>query len=196
MDTLLLSGACGSGKTTLLTLGFRAWHERFGPTATFDTDTLLMMVDPRWELTHDERRIDLMYEQCALLAESFHRTGGFDWLVIGGNALHTPDEINPLLVRLLDMGRVFHVTLDPTIVEIERRIASRGGDKTSEWLDAHVRWMRERYAEWTCRIDNTNTTPLETLRSIAERTNGGEGRITATLETREVDGATGVAERP
>jgi len=73
--TVLLSGACGSGKSTVLTLGYRAFDAVWGPTAAFDTDVLLMMVDPRWELTHEERRLDLLFEQCGLLAESFLAAG-------------------------------------------------------------------------------------------------------------------------
>jgi hypothetical protein len=180
MDTLLLSGACGAGKSTMLQLGYRAWHAAFGATATFDTDTLLMMVDPRWELTHEERRLGLLFEQCGLLAASFQRAG-FDGVVIGGNALHTPEEINPLIEQLLDAGGVAHVTLDPSLEEIERRVEARGGDKTPEWLASHVSWMRERYAPWTCRIDNSTLTPEETLGEIVARTRSGEGRITSPL---------------
>lgn len=182
MDTLLLSGACGSGKSTLLQLGYRTWHRALGRTAAFDTDALLMMVDPRWELAHEERRLDLLFEQCGLLATSFHRAG-FDCVVIGGNALHTPDEINPLIQQLLEAGGVIHVTLDPSIDEIRRRVAARGGDKTPEWLETHVQWMRERYAGWTCRIDNSTITPTETLDEIVARTRAGEGRITSALPT-------------
>lgn len=177
MPTLLISGACGAGKSALLTLGYRAYSAVWGPTATFDTDTLLMMVDPRWELTHDERRLPLLYEQCAVLAESF-LMGGLSWVVIGGNALHTPSEMEPLVARVLSLGALFHVTLDPSLSEIKRRVARRGGDKTDEWLETHVRWMREKYEPWSCRIDNSELTPLETLHSIAERVQAGEGHIT------------------
>jgi len=177
MPTLLLSDARGAGKSALLTAGYRAYDSQWGPTATFDTDALLMMVDPRWELTHEARRLDLLFEQCALLATSFLRNG-FTWVVIGGNALHTPGEIGALVESLLDLGEVFHVTLDPSIDEIKRRVTKRGGDKTDEWLDAHVAWMREKYHEWTCRIDNTDLTPLETLHAIAAAVAAGEGRLT------------------
>lgn len=175
--TLLLSGACGAGKSTLLALGHRAYRDVLGRTAIFDTDALLMMVDPRWELPHEERRFDLMYEQCLLLAKSF-LDNGFAWVVIGGNALHTPAAMAPLVEGLLDLGEVFHVTLDPSIDEIKRRVAERGGDKTDEWLGVHVAWMREKYEGWTCRVDNSNLTPLETLQAIAGRVATGEGRLT------------------
>jgi hypothetical protein len=176
VSTLLLSGACGSGKSTLLALGYRAWSDLWGPTATFDTDSLLMMVDPRWELAHEERRLDLMFEQCALLATSFHRSG-LAWVVIGGNALHTPEEIAPLVTSLLALGKVFHVTLDPSTAVIQHRVSRRGGDKTAEWLDGHVSWMRAKYESWTARVDNSDHSPLETLREISARVATGDGEL-------------------
>ena len=178
--TILLSGACGSGKTTIMRLGYRALAAHFGPTGTIDTDTILTMVDPRWELSHEERGLDLAGYQCWLLAESF-LTGGFECVIIGGNGLHTPEEINDLVARLLRLGEVFHVTLDPSLAEIQRRVASRGGDQTPEWLADHVEWMRDRYREWTWRIDNTALTTAETLALIAEGTRHGRGRVTAPL---------------
>lgn len=183
VPTLLLSGACGSGKSTLLTLGYRAWNDVLGPTATFDTDSLLMMVDPRWELAHEERRLDLMFEQCGLLASSFQRSG-LAWVVIGGNALHTPEEIVGLVAALLQLGDVFHVTLDPSVEIIQRRIARRGGDKTDEWLETHVEWMRAKYDSWTARVDNSDHAPLDTLRGIAARVARGEGQLTEAWVTR------------
>jgi hypothetical protein len=156
--SILLSGACGSGKSTLMTLGYRALEAHLGPTATIDTDTILMMVDPRWELAHEKRRLELAGYQCGLLAESFLTTG-FACVIIGGNGLHTPAEINDLVAFLLRLGEVYHVTLDPSLAETQRRVAARGGDKTPEWLAAHVEWMRARYRPWTCRIDNTLLDP-------------------------------------
>lgn len=178
--TILLSGACGSGKSTIMRLGYRMLEAHLGPTATIDTDAILMMVDPRWELSHDERRLDLAGHQCCLLAESF-LTRGFECVIIGGNGLHTPEEINDLIARLLRLGDVYHVTLDPSLPEIQRRVASRGGDQTPEWLVDHVSWMRARYREWTCRIDKSAHGPEATLAHIAERTGRGEGRITSPL---------------
>jgi hypothetical protein len=178
--TILLSGACGSGKSTLMQLGYRALEAHWGPTAVIDTDTVLMMVDPRWELTHEERKLDLAGYQCFVLARSFLKAG-FECVVIGGNGLHTPAELNDLVALLLELGEVYHVTLDPSLTEIQRRVASRGGDKTSEWLADHVEWMRARYREWTCRIDNTSLSPEATLVEIAQRTAHGEGRVTAQL---------------
>ena len=161
-------------------LGYRMLEAQFGPAATIDTDAILMMVDPRWELSHDERRLDLAGYQCWLLAESF-LTRGFECVIIGGNGLHTPEEINDLIALLLRVGDVYHVTLDPSLPEIQRRVASRGGDQTPEWLEEHVSWMRARYREWTCRIDNTAAGPEATLAQIAERVRRGEGRIAGPL---------------
>jgi hypothetical protein len=175
--SILLSGACGSGKSTLMTLGYRALEAHLGPTATIDTDTILMMVDPRWELAHEKRRLELAGYQCGLLAESFLTTG-FACVIIGGNGLHTPAEINDLVAFLLRLGEVYHVTLDPSLAETQRRVAARGGDKTPEWLAAHVEWMRARYRPWTCRIDNTLLDPEAALAEIAQRVSCGEGRLT------------------
>jgi chloramphenicol 3-O-phosphotransferase len=178
--SILLSGACGSGKSTLLKLGYRALEVHWGPTATIDTDTILMMVDPRWELAHEERRLELAGYQCWLLAQSF-LTAGFDCVMIGGNGLHTPEELNDLVTLLLRLGEVYHVTLDPSLAEIQHRVANRGGDQTPEWLAHHVEWMRARYRPWTCRIDNTSLSPQAAMAEIAERTVRGEGRLTGPL---------------
>jgi hypothetical protein len=178
VQTILLSGACGAGKSATLKLGARAYEPSFGRTATFDTDELLMMVDPRWELDHEERRFDLLYEQCGLLAESFAR-GGFDTVVIGGNALHTLDELHGLVDRLAALGPVFHVTLDPSYDALVRRVAERGGDKDPAWLRTHVDWMRPKYGSFTCRIYNRAISIIQTLDDITRRIRQVEGRLTA-----------------
>lgn len=61
--TILLSGACGSGKTSIAQLGYRRLAASWGPTATLDTDTLYLMVDPHWALPYDERRNALVLRQ-------------------------------------------------------------------------------------------------------------------------------------
>ena len=81
--------------------------------------------------------------------------------MIGGNTLHTPDEINDLVERLLLAGGVFHVTLDPSLDEIMRRFAACGGDKSPGWLVRHVAWMHERNA------DRARDTPVPVLAAIA-----------------------------
>jgi hypothetical protein len=179
-STVLLSGACGAGKSSVLTLGYRAHEACWGPTAVIDTDTLLQLIDPCWELAYERRRVDLALEQCGLLAESL-LASGLERVLIGGNALHTPEEINPLVEHLLRLGDVFHVTLDPSLDEIVRRIDGRGGDKTAAWLAGHVDWMRARYGAWTCRIDNTHLSPVGTLREIAARVAAGEGLLTGPI---------------
>lgn len=164
-------------------LGYRKLSARWGPTATIDTDTIMMMVDPLWELTHEERRLELAGYQCWLLAKSFF-AADFECVVMGGNGLHTPREINDLVGLLLTAGDVYHVTLDPALEEIQRRVAERGGDQTPEWLKAHVEWMREKYRDWTCRIDTSCLTQDETLVEIAERVGRGEGKVVAPLADR------------
>ena len=177
---ILLSGACGAGKTTILQLGHRALFEAFGRAATLDTDWFLMLVDPRWELTHEERDIDLMVRQCALLAASFFEAG-FETVVIGGNALHTRSEFDGLVEGLRPHADVHHVTLDPSLDEIVRRVEARGGDKTPDWLATHVAWMREKYGEWTSVIDNSTMTPQETVQVIAGRVAAGDSLLAGRL---------------
>ena len=181
--TILLSGACGSGKTTIAQLGYRRLSAAWGPTATLDTDTLYGMVDPHWELPYEERRNDLVPVQVGLLASSF-LDAGFATMLVLGNALHTPADLEVFLPALLARGDVFHVTLDPSLDEIVRRVEARGADKTPEWLDSHVSWMRERYEPWTCRIDNSALTPLQTVERIAAELRRGCGRLTRRFDGR------------
>jgi hypothetical protein len=164
-----------------MSLGYRALEAHFGPTATIDADTISMMVDPTFELADEERHLDLCGYQCWLLAQSF-LTAGFQCVIIGSNGFHTPAEgLNDMVAFLLSAGEVFHVTLDPSIEEIQRRVATRGSDFSPDSLAEHVEWMRARYREWTCRIDNTSMSPETTLAAIAERTGRGEGRIMGPL---------------
>jgi len=77
---------------------------------------------------------------------------------------------------------VYHVTLDPSLDAIRARIEQRGGmDITPDGIAEHVEWMRARYRDWTCRIDNTAMTPAETVAEIARRIAHGEGHITGPL---------------
>src|SRR4051812_4881363 len=108
----------GSGKSTLMRLGYRALEVHFGPAATIDTDTISMMIDPKFELADEERRLDLCGYQCWLLAQSF-LASGFVCVIIGSIGFHTPEEgLNDMVTFLLSAGEVFHVTLDPSIEEI------------------------------------------------------------------------------
>lgn len=176
--TILLSGACGAGKTSIAKLGYPRLSALWGPTAALDTDTLFMMVDPHWELPYEERRARLVLRQVGLLAGSF-LDAGFETMLVLGNALHSPDGLDLFLPALLERGDVFHITLDPSLDEIVRRVAARGDDRTFEWLDTHVDWMRAGYERWTCRIDNTALTPDETAERIATEIARGCGRLTA-----------------
>ena len=181
--TILLSGACGSGKTSIARLGYRRLAAAWGPTATLDTDTLYTMVDPHWDLPYEERRNGLVPEQVGLLAGSF-LDAGFSTMLVVGNALHGPEDLDLFLPALLSRGAVYHVTIDPSLDEIVRRVAARGADKTPEWLATHVAWMRERYGPWTCRIDNTSLSPAETVDRITEEIHRGCGRLTDTFGER------------
>jgi hypothetical protein len=155
--------------------------KQLGRTATIDSDTLQMMVDPKWELPEDEWDLELCGWQCWLLARSF-LTSGFETVIIGGNGFHTPGEgLNDMIGFLLTAGDVHHVTLDPSLEEIQRRVAQRGSDMSRDSLAEHVAWMRARQRDWTCRIDNTSLTPEATVAEIAARVARGEGRVTGPL---------------
>jgi hypothetical protein len=181
--TILLTGAMGWGKSTLLSLSYRTRAALLGPTAAIDTDVVSMMIDPTFELADEERHLDLTGFQCWLLARSF-LTSGFETVIIGGNGFHTPDEgLNDMVSFLLTVGDVHHVTLDPSVDEIQRRVAARGSDIVPDALAHHVAWMRDRQRAWTCRIDNTSLTPEATLAEIAARIRRGEGVLTAPLST-------------
>lgn len=173
---ILLSGACGSGKTSVLQAGHVRLAATFGRIAGLDTDWLYMFVDPKWELPYERWRTELALRQCGLLATSFF-DAGFDTVIIAGNALHTPKELDVLLVEILERADVFHVTLDPSLDTITARVAARGGDKTPEWLRTHVSWMREKYEAWTALVDNSDLTVDGTISEIARRVERGEGRL-------------------
>jgi hypothetical protein len=81
----------------------------------------------------------------------------------------------------LTVGDVHHVTLDPSVHEIQRRGAECGSIMTPESLAEHVAWMRARQREWTCRVDNTSLTPEEAVAEIAARVERGQGRLTGPL---------------
>jgi hypothetical protein len=171
----------GSGKTTLLSVGHRARAALLGKTAAIDADVISMMVDPTFELPDEERHLDLAGYQCWLLARSF-MAAGFDTVIVGSNGFHTPEDgLNDMIGFLLRIGDVYHVTLDPTIEETQRRVASRDSDISPDAVAEHVAWMRARQRDWTCRIDNTSMTPEATLAEIAARIERGEGRVTGTL---------------
>jgi hypothetical protein len=181
--TILLTGAMGTGKSTLLALSATTRAAHLGKTAAIDADLVSMMVDPTFELPDEERHLDLSGYQCWLLAQSFLRAG-FEPVLIGSNGFHTPEEgLNDMIAFLLTAGDVHHVTLDPSLDEIQRRMARRGSDLDRDSIAAHVAWMRGRQRAWTCRIDNTAMSPEATLAEIAARVGRGEGRLTGPLPT-------------
>lgn len=181
--TILLTGAMGSGKSALLSLGYRTKTAYLGKTASIDTDVMSMMIDPTFELADEDRHLDLTGYQCWMLTKSFLEAG-FETVIIGGNGFHTPEEgLNDMVSFLLTAGEVFHVTLDPSTEETQRRVAHRGSAIGPNALADHVQWMRDRQRPWTCRIDNTQMTPEQTLGEIAARIRQGEGHITGVLPT-------------
>lgn len=185
--TILITGAMGSGKTTLMSIPYRTRRAHLGKTAAIDADVVSKMIDPTMELPDEDRHLDLTGFQCWLLAESF-LAAGFDTVMIGSNGFHTPEEgLNDMVSFLLTVGDVYHVTLDPSLEEIRRRVAARETGMPDDALSEHVAWMRARQRRWTCRIDNTSLSPEATLAEIATRTRRGDGRITGPLPTSSFD---------
>jgi len=181
--TILLTGPMGSGKSTLLSLAYQTKVAYLGKTASIDTDVMSMMIDPTFELADEDRHLDLTGYQCWLLTKSF-LDAGFEMVIIGSNGFHTPEEgLNDMVGFLLTAGEVFHVTLDPSVEEAQRRVAARGSAISREALADQIQWMRDRQRPWTCRIDNTQITPEQTLAEIASRIRQGEGRVTGPLPT-------------
>ena len=171
----------GSGKSTVMSLGHRVRTPCLGKTATIDADVLSMMIDPTFELADEDRHLDLTGYQCWLLADSF-LSAGFETVVIGSNGFHTPEEgLNDMVAFLLSVGEVYHVTLDPSTEEIQRRVAMRGSHITPAALAEHIEWMRARQRPWTCRIDNTSMSPEATLEEIAACVHRGAGRVIGPL---------------
>jgi hypothetical protein len=164
---VLVSGACGSGKTELRRLAVASPHPAFGATAGIEVDFLYTMGDPHFDRPWPEaaRYWDIAREQCSMLANSFF-TFGFTTVLVVGNSLHERDAVRPFL-GLGPSVQVSHVTLDPSLDTLVDRMATRGDpDKTPDWLQAHLDYMRPFYAGWTFTIDNSSMTTSETFDAL------------------------------
>lgn len=182
MKTLFLSGACGSGKTAAMRLMRPYFLPLLGETAAIDVDHVYTMVDPDYSIPFPEAEAywSLARQQSALLATSYFASG-FEVVLIGGNSLYQKDRLNEILDGLLAASEVHHVTLDPSPEAIKQRIRARRHPsddiKTPEWIESHVRYMRQYYEAWTARIDNTALSPAETARAIGDAVLSGKGRL-------------------
>jgi hypothetical protein len=154
-----------------------------GETAVIDVDHVYTMVDPDFSIPFPEAETywSLARRQCVLLAKTY-LSSGFGVAVIGGNSLYQRNRLNEILEVLLEVSAVYHVTLDPDPEVIKGRILARSspedGTKTPEWIEAHVRYMREYYEPWTARIDNSLLSPDETVRAIHRAILENRGRLT------------------
>jgi len=137
----LLTGPFGSGKSASLSVGQRTLTRHLGRTATIDTDILLRMVDPTWELSQDEWDLELCGWQCWLLARSF-LNHGFETVIIGSNGFHRTDispafvaeEVARMRARHRDWTcRVDNTALTPaaTVAEIAVRVNRGEGQVTA-----------------------------------------------------------------
>lgn len=185
--TILLSGACGSGKTSAMRLMRQRFLPVLGETAVIDVDLVYMMVDPDYSIPFPEAEAywSLARSQCALLTRSYFASG-FEVVVIEGNSVYQKDRLNAILLPLLQVSEVYHVTLDPSPEAIKDRIAARrhphDTNKTPEWIDGHIRYMREYYEEWTARIDNSALTPTETVDAIYDAVRSNKGRLSGRFD--------------
>lgn len=173
--TVFLSGPAGSGKTTILQLSHAAKLSTWGRTAAIDTDQLFLMVDPHWDLPYDDARTALVLRQSAQLAESFVNAD-YENILIAGNAIHDAIDLNPVIPALLRLGRVFHLTLDPTEEAVLHRTAD-DLDRSPSHLINDLHHQRAKRSPWSAPIDNSNLTPLQTLQQIAHLVQAGEGEI-------------------
>jgi hypothetical protein len=174
-NRLFLSGPAGSGKTTVLRLSPAEKLTVWGRTAAIDSDQLFLMVDPRWDLPYDDARTALVLRQCAQLTESFFGAG-YENVLIAGNAIHDAVDLNPILPTLLRLGRVFHITLEPSEQAVLRRTATTRTDHrpTSSPNSTTPEPSARRGPPSS---PNSNLTPLETLREVAHLAESGTGEI-------------------
>jgi deoxyadenosine/deoxycytidine kinase len=102
--------------------------------------------------------------------------------VIGGNSVYQKERLNEILGTLLEVSEIHHVTLDADPEVIKQRILARNEAlddiKTPEWVDSHVRYMRDHYEAWTARIDNSALSPDETVKAIYHAVLCNKGRLT------------------
>jgi hypothetical protein len=154
-----------------------------GDTAVIDVDRVYTMADPDYSVPFPKAETywSLARRQCALLARSYFASG-FGVVVIGGNSVYQKDRLNEILETLLRVSEIHHITLDPDLEVIKQRILARSGafddTKTPDWIESHVRYMREHYEPWTARIDNSALSPDETVQAIYHAVVGNRGRLT------------------
>lgn len=173
--TVFLSGPAGSGKTTILQLSHDEKLAIWGRTAAIDTDQLFLMVDPHWDLPYDDASTALVLRQCVSLAESFFGAD-YENVLIAGNSIHDAIDLNPVIPDLLRLGRVFHLSLDPTEEAVLRR-TSGDPDRSPAHLMNDLHNLRAKRSPWSAPVDNSNLSPLETLQEIARVVEAGEGEL-------------------
>lgn len=175
MRTTFLSGPAGSGKTTVLRLPHAQKLTTLGRTAAIDTDQLFLMVDPTWDLPYDDARTALVLRQSVALTTSFCEAG-YDNVLIAGNAIHDAVDLNPVIPALLQLGRVFHITLDPSEEAVLQRTAD-DADRSPTHLLADRRQHRATRSPWSARLDNSHLSPLQTLQQLAHLLDSGQGEL-------------------
>ncbi len=173
---VLLSGPAGSGKTTACRLGYQAMIAAWGHrAAAIDTDQLYLNIDARWELPYDDARNAMVLAQATHLAISL-----FDhhWqtVIICGNSLFDPADTAPVRTRLCPVAEVYHITLTPALPTVLARCASTPGRDPSQ-LAADVELLARKPHPGSAHLDNSDTTPEQTLTELARLVRNGIGRL-------------------
>ena len=133
------------------------------------------MVDPHWDLPYDDARDALVLRQCVQLAESFFGAD-YENVLIAGNSIHDAVDLNPVIPHFLRLGRVFHITLDPSAEAVLRRTAD-DPDRSPAHLMNDLQVLRAKRSPWSAAVDNSVLAPLETLQKIAHLVQSGKGEI-------------------
>ena len=173
--TVFISGPAGSGKTTVLRLSHDELLRTLGRTAAIDTDQLFLMVDPHWDLPYDDARTALVLRQCVHLTQSFVEAD-YETVLIAGNAIHDAVDLNPVIPDLLRLGRLFHITLNPSEEAVLHRTAN-DEDRSPTRLLNDLHHQRAKRSPWSAPLDNSTLTPLETLQQIAHLIQSGHGEL-------------------
>lgn len=180
---VMVVGPCGSGKSSALGRMRPVLGSRVGEVAVLETDTTYMMVDPTWEL-YNQRYWAIASRMTARIVAGFVQEG-FDWVAVGTNGLQERTSVDDFVAQLPAGIEVFHVFLNPSVAAVQRRMQERISafgyqtdvQKTPEWLEKNVGWMRSFHDSWSALIDNSDLDVDETVDAIYAAVDMGRGRI-------------------
>lgn len=177
---VMVIGPCGAGKSTVLRRMRSVLGSRVGEVAVLETDTTYMMIDPTWALFNSHYWA-LAVQVAARITTEFIRAG-FDLVAIGSNGLLDHGGVDEFVAQLPTGVDVHYVFLNPSVEAVQARMAARAGnpiddDKTPEWVEKNVMWMRGHHNSRSALIDNTGLDVDETVDAIYAAVEAGAGRI-------------------